>query len=88
MNIAIIDASNMGTAMGAAWTAKGHKRLFSFSTRPERLTNAASKAGPGSSIGTSIEAVTFGDVILFCVPWWRYRRRSMQRDLSTEASLQ
>ncbi len=69
MNIGIIGSGNMGTSMGKAWAAKGHKVLFSFSQDAAKLRAVAEAAGPAASSGTPSEAVAFGDVILLAVPW-------------------
>jgi predicted dinucleotide-binding enzyme len=69
MNIGIIGSGNMGGSMGKAWAAKGHKVLFSLSKEPKQLQEVAAAAGRNARTGTPAEAVTFGDVILFSVPW-------------------
>jgi predicted dinucleotide-binding enzyme len=69
MNIGIIGSGNMGGNMGKAWAARGHKVLFSFSKKEEKLREVAAAAGRNARTGTPAEAVAFGGLILFSVPW-------------------
>jgi predicted dinucleotide-binding enzyme len=69
MNIGIIGSGNLGASMGKTWAAKGHQVLFSFSKDPKKLRAVADTAGPNARTGTPAEAVAFGEVILFAVPW-------------------
>jgi predicted dinucleotide-binding enzyme len=69
MKIGIIGSGNMGANMGKAWAAKDHEVLFSFSKAQDKLRDAATDAGPNARTGTPADAVAFGDVILFSVPW-------------------
>jgi hypothetical protein len=69
MNIGIIGSGNMGASMGKIWAANGHKVLFSFSKDREKLRTVAAAAGPNARTGVPAEAVAFGELILFSVPW-------------------
>jgi predicted dinucleotide-binding enzyme len=69
MNIGIIGSGNMGSSMGKAWSAKGHKVLFSCSKDEAKLREVAAAAGRNARTGTPAEAVAFGELILFSVPW-------------------
>ena len=69
MRIGIIGSGNMGASMGKAWARKGHTILFSFSKDENNSRLLAADTGPDARSGTPAEAVAFGDVILFAVPW-------------------
>ena len=69
MRIGVIGAGNTGTAMGTIWAAKGHQILFSFTNDSTRLQKAVVAAGVNGRSGTPAEAVAFGEVVLFAVPW-------------------
>jgi predicted dinucleotide-binding enzyme len=69
MKVGIIGSGHVGASMGKVWAAKGHKVLFSFSKDQEKLKTVAADAGPNARTGTPAEAVAFGELILFSVPW-------------------
>lgn len=69
MNIGIIGAGNMGSALGKIWAAHGHSVLFSFSRDRQKLESIAQEAGANAKAGTPEEAAQFGEVILIAVPW-------------------
>lgn len=69
MNIGIIGAGNIGTAIGKRLAAKGHSIFVSFARTPDKLAEAAAMIGGRPSIGTPDEAVRFGDVVLLATPW-------------------
>jgi 8-hydroxy-5-deazaflavin:NADPH oxidoreductase len=64
MNIGIIGAGNMGSALGKIWAQKGHKLMFSYSRDPAKLEKIAQSIGSNAHVGTPTEAVQFADVVL------------------------
>ena len=69
MNVGIIGSGNAGKGLGETWLKKGHQVLFSYSRDLERLRAYAAGLGGKASAGTPAEAVAFGEVILFSLPW-------------------
>lgn len=69
MNIGIIGAGNMGSALGKQFAQLGHSVLFSFSHDNQKLKELASSVGSNAKWGSPKEAAQFGDVILLTVPW-------------------
>ena len=66
MDIAIIGAGNVGTALAGALARAGHHVTIS-AKHPEHAAQAAGKTGTGSA-GTNQEAIAAGDVVIFAVP--------------------
>jgi predicted dinucleotide-binding enzyme len=66
MDIAIIGAGNVGTALAGAFARAGHHVTLS-ATHPEHAAKAAQATGTGSA-GTNQEAVAAGDVVILAVP--------------------
>ena len=66
MDIAIIGAGNVGTALAGALSRAGHHVTISAS-HPEHAVQAAEKTGTGSA-GTNQEAIAAGDVVILAVP--------------------
>jgi 8-hydroxy-5-deazaflavin:NADPH oxidoreductase len=66
MDIAIIGAGNVGTALAGAFVRAGHHVTIS-ATHPEHATQAAKATGTGS-VGTNQEAIAAGDVVILAVP--------------------
>lgn len=69
MNIGVIGAGNMGSALGKQFAQLGHAVLFSFSHDEQKLKELASSAGSNAKWGSPKEAAQFGDIILLTVPW-------------------
>jgi 8-hydroxy-5-deazaflavin:NADPH oxidoreductase len=69
MNIGIIGAGKMGSALGKLWAKQGHDVMFSFTRDAAALTATAAAAGERGHSGTPAEAAQFGDVTLLAVPW-------------------
>jgi NADPH-dependent F420 reductase len=68
MKIGVIGTGRMGNGLGKLWAANGHQVLFG-SRDPDKARRLAQAAGPTASGGTYADAVAFGDVLLFAVPW-------------------
>jgi len=66
MDIAIIGAGNVGTALAGAFARAGHHVTIS-ATHPEHAAEAAQSTGTGSA-GTNQEAVAASDVVILAVP--------------------
>jgi predicted dinucleotide-binding enzyme len=66
MDIAIIGAGNVGTALAGAFVRAGHHVTIS-ATHPEHAAQAAKSTGTDSA-GTNQEAIAAGDVVILAVP--------------------
>jgi len=66
MDIAIIGAGNVGTALAGALARAGHHVTIS-AKHPEHAAQAAQSSGAGSA-GTNKEAIEAGDVVILAVP--------------------
>lgn len=67
MRIAVIGAGRIGANAARLFAGAGHEVLVSFSRDPAKLEALA--ADIGGRAGTPQEAVAFGEVVLFSVPW-------------------
>jgi 8-hydroxy-5-deazaflavin:NADPH oxidoreductase len=67
MRIGIIGAGRIGANAARLFAKAGHEVLVSFSRDADRL--GALAAETGGRTGTPREAVEFGEVVLFSVPW-------------------
>lgn len=68
MKIGILGSGNIGGSLGRLWAAAGHEVFFA-SRHPEELQELAEEAGHGARVGTSDEAMAFGDVVLDALPF-------------------
>lgn len=68
MKIAIVGAGRIGGNAGRLFAEAGHEVMFSGSSDPAKLEAAAAEAG-GAAVGSPREAVEFGEVVMFSVPW-------------------
>lgn len=66
MDIAIIGAGNVGTALAGAFARAGHHVTIS-ATHPEHAAQVAKSTGTGAA-GTNQEAIAAGDVVILAVP--------------------
>jgi predicted dinucleotide-binding enzyme len=69
MKIGIIGAGRIGGGIARQLAAAGHEVLLSFSRDPQALERQAAEIGPAASAGTPADAVAFGEVVVFSVPW-------------------
>ncbi len=67
MNIAVIGAGNVGTALAKRLKPQGHDLMLSYSRDKEKLRNAAKSLGVPR--GSPAEAVRWGKVVALTVPW-------------------
>jgi predicted dinucleotide-binding enzyme len=69
MRIGVIGAGRIGANAGRLAARAGHMVMFSFARSTESLDRAAAGAGDRASTGTPAEAVEFGELVIFAVPW-------------------
>jgi predicted dinucleotide-binding enzyme len=69
MQIAIIGAGRIGGNAARLFAAAGHEVKLSFARDPENLEKLAKEIGPQASVATPADAVAFGEVVVFSVPW-------------------
>ena len=69
MKIGIIGAGRIGGGIARQLGAAGHELMLSFSRDAAKLSDLAAEIGPRASSGTPREAVEFGEVVVFSVPW-------------------
>lgn len=80
MDIAIIGAGNVGTALAGALARAGHHVTIS-ATHPDHAAQAAQASGAGSA-GTNKQAIAAGDVVILAVPGSSFE--SIVADAGTE----
>jgi 8-hydroxy-5-deazaflavin:NADPH oxidoreductase len=68
MRIGIVGAGRIGGNAGALFARAEHEVMFSGSRDPAKLERLAADAG-GARTGSPREAVEFGEVVMFSVPW-------------------
>ena len=66
--IGVIGSGHIGGTIGGLWVKDGHPVLFS-SRHPEELKDLVASLGPLAKAGTVAEAIAFGDVLFFAVPY-------------------
>lgn len=68
LKLGTIGSGNVGSNLGRAWAAAGHEVMFSSRdlAADQRL---ASEVGANARAGTPQQALAFGDVTLFAVPY-------------------
>ena len=67
MRIGIIGAGMIGSTLAELWTAAGHDVRLA-SRHPDELRPLIDRLGTHASAGTSVDAATFGDVVMLTVP--------------------
>lgn len=66
--IGLIGSGNVGSNLGRVWARAGYEVMFS--SRDIAVDRAlAAQIGSGARAGTPLEAATFGEVLLFAVPY-------------------
>lgn len=68
MKIGIIGSGMIGTTVGTLWLKAGHEVFFS-SRHPETVATLAQVLGPKALSGSVEEAIAFGEVLFFAVPF-------------------
>jgi 8-hydroxy-5-deazaflavin:NADPH oxidoreductase len=69
MRIGIVGAGRIGGNCATQFAKGGHEVKLSFARDQGRLESLASEIGDKASVGTPAEAVEFGEVVVFSVPW-------------------
>src|SRR4051794_27259054 len=70
MRIGIVGAGHIGGNCARRFVLSGkHEVMLSFSRDPRSLASFAQELGEKAGTGTPQEAVRFGDVVVFSVPW-------------------
>ncbi len=69
MNVGIIGAGRIGGGLARQLAGAGHQVLLSFSRDQAALSRFAAEVGARASTGSPADAVAFGDVVVFSVPW-------------------
>jgi 8-hydroxy-5-deazaflavin:NADPH oxidoreductase len=69
MKVGIIGAGRIGGNTARLLAAAGHETKLSFARDSARLRALAEAVGRGASVGEPAEAASFGDVVVFSVPW-------------------
>ena len=72
MNVGVIGAGRIGGNCARQLVRAGHDVLVSASRDPDALQATAAELG--ARAGTAAEAVAFGDVVIFAVPWTAVER--------------
>lgn len=68
MKIGIIGSGNMGGALAKLWADKSHSILIT-STSPEQTEAVAKSIGKNVVTGSTADAVSYGDVVVFAFPY-------------------
>ncbi|WP_415951793.1 NADPH-dependent F420 reductase [Streptomyces sp. KLOTTS4A1] len=69
MNVGIIGAGRLGSALAGALTRAGHQVKLAGSRSPEKLAALVDELGANASAGTAQEAADFGEVVVLAVQW-------------------
>lgn len=69
MNVGIIGAGRLGTALAGVFTRAGHQVMVSGNKGPQALAPLVGELGANASAGTPQEAADFGDVVVLAVQW-------------------
>jgi predicted dinucleotide-binding enzyme len=68
MKIGVIGSGNVGSALGGVLAKAGHEVMFS-SRSLDHDKELATATGANARAGTPLQAATFGDVLVFAVPY-------------------
>jgi predicted dinucleotide-binding enzyme len=69
MRIGIIGAGRIGGNAARLLATAGHEVKLSFARDPSKLEALANEIGERASTGSPAEAASFGEVVVFSVPW-------------------
>ena len=69
MRVGIIGAGRIGGMAARVLVQGGHEVKLSFTRDAAKLAQLAEEVATDASAGTPREAVEFGEVIVFAVPW-------------------
>jgi predicted dinucleotide-binding enzyme len=68
MRLGLIGAGRIGGTVGGLWIKAGYPVMFS-SRDPQEVADVAAKLGPLAKAGTVAEAIAYGEVLFFAVPY-------------------
>ena len=68
LKIGIVGSGHIGGTVGGLWVKAGHSVCFS-SRHPDQLHDLVARLGPLARSGTVEQAIAFGDVLFFAVPF-------------------
>jgi|DewCreStandDraft_4_1066084.scaffolds.fasta_scaffold74348_2 predicted dinucleotide-binding enzyme len=69
MKIGILGAKIIGSTLGRKWAKAGHQIMFGVrNTHNPEVLSLAKSLGQAVTIGTTAEAISFGDVVVFAIP--------------------
>ena len=68
IKIGVIGSGHVGSAIGKVWASGGHPVMFA-SRNLDHDKQLAASIGANAQAGTPAQAVAFGDVLLFAVPY-------------------
>jgi NADPH-dependent F420 reductase len=69
MKIGIIGAGDVGGTLGKRWTQKKHEIMFGVRNLQSQNVQKLIRGDQNLKFGDIREAVAFGDVIVFAIPW-------------------
>jgi len=69
MNIAIIGAGNVGTALGSGWTKAGHHIVYGVRDPQDDKAIRLRTASPGAEVASNADAARATDIVVFSTPW-------------------
>src|SRR5262249_13970907 len=69
VRVGIVGAGRIGGNAARLLAAAGHEVKLSFARDHSTLAALAREIGAGASAGTPADAVAFGEVVVFSVPW-------------------
>jgi predicted dinucleotide-binding enzyme len=69
MKIAVIGAGRIGGNCARQAVKGGHEVMLSFARDRSSLEQLAAELGERASVGSPADAVAFGEVVIFAVPW-------------------
>jgi 8-hydroxy-5-deazaflavin:NADPH oxidoreductase len=69
MKIGVIGPGRIGGNCARQAVKGGHQVMLSFSREASTLDALAAELGPQASAGTPADAVAFGEIVIFAVPW-------------------
>jgi predicted dinucleotide-binding enzyme len=70
MNIGVIGAGNVGSALGKRWSAVGHHIKFGVrDPRKPEVVELVRNCGPNATAGTVADTASFGEAVAIATPW-------------------
>ncbi|MCK4898950.1 MAG: NAD(P)-binding domain-containing protein, partial [Anaerolineales bacterium] len=70
MNIGILGTGNIGGTLGKVWAHAGHQVVFGTrDVNNPKIQPLLERAGGNARVDTITNAINFGEVLLFAIPW-------------------